>query len=165
MVEVPKKISEAICERVERDLEPSIKVIYAKVGTSMMVGGVLSLFICGQFGIGATPIAMRINENMHAMNGGIMCAIYCGAIFALIPLAILRFQCSPLQFNVIVKQNYHAVAVWLGGFGSMLVYHGNMGVEAVAFVAWFSAGALVFKLGSLLVPLLDRFFDKPFAGH
>jgi len=161
MSKIPDNIANAIQQKVLSDLEPSSGTVLAKVGTSTLIGGSLCLLVCGQFGVGATTIATKLNHSLHSSGGGLLCAAFCGAVFALVPLLILRMQCSVLQFNVVVREHFYVVALWLAGFGGMLAYHGNVGAEFSYFLVWLLTAAATFKVGAMFVSKFGKSLDLP----
>lgn len=150
MAEIPKHVEASIFQRVQADLEPSSLVVYGKVGQAVTSGGLISLLLCGQFGVAGSQFAMQLNQYFH-QSGGLVCGVICGAFFALAPLAVLRLQCSAMQFHVILKKRYHAALVWFAFFGGALALNGNLGNEFSAVFAWFVAAMIVFESGGMLM--------------
>jgi len=164
MTEVPKHITEAILARVRRDLDPSGLTVFSKTGLAVIFGGVVSLFICGQFGLGITGFAQDVNHGVHNQTGSLACAMICGSLFAIVPVLFLRVLCSGMQFRAIIRRKWQAPAVWLASFGGMLAYHGEFGNEFVNFLAWAGAAYLIYQV---LGHLMDRihFSFQHFANH
>lgn len=156
MPKVPEYLTKNILDRVMADLQPSVGTVNSRVGVAVSVGGLISLLFCGQFGIGGTPFAIEVNRYFHASNE-MICALVCGALFAVVPVAILRLLCNHHLFRVIIKKKFYVVAMWVGLFGALLGYHGDFGNEILAVLTWFAAALIVFWLGSFAFYCADRF--------
>ena len=89
MNEIPQQIEDNIKSMVLSDLEPSAAMTYTKTGVAMLTGGLVSMFFCGQFGIGFTEYSQQFNHILHHRVGDIGCAMICGATFAVLPLLVL----------------------------------------------------------------------------
>ena len=151
MSDISEHIDKRIRGIVMADLEPKRSTVYLKTGTSIAVGGVASLFICGQFGLGITGFAQDVNHNVHDHAGNIGCAIICGALFAILPAVVLRFFCSPLQFHVIVSKKWQPAALWLAIFGALLAHHGELGQKFVHFGFWLASAYLIYRIIGILI--------------
>jgi hypothetical protein len=150
--EPPKHIEESLIERIESDLKPSFLTVQTKVGASAIIGGVLSLFVCGQFGIGFTSFAEAFSQKIHANMDPFACALICGATFAIFPVLILRlFLCHPLQFKAIVYKQRPSVLFWYGGFGSLLAYFSHHGNNLYNYIGWVIAALFMTHLLSMIV--------------
>jgi hypothetical protein len=138
--EFSPEVQERIVAHAMRDLDPSWLVLHRKVGIAAIFGGILSLGICGQFGLGFTSIATSFNHALHNNMGPHVCAIICGVLYAIFPIAVLRFLiCNPLQFKTITKNHGEVIVLWFGGFGGIVAYFGHHGNDALAFTAWIAA--------------------------
>ena len=157
MAEVPSELSARISNRIMKDLKPSLVVLYGKVGLAISAGTAISLVMCGQFGIGFTASAVSFTEKMH-QSGHLVCALICGALFSVVPLLVLRLVCSAHQFQVILRNQFHAQLVWIGCFGWVLAYHGDMGSDFVYLGIWLLTSFIVFEAGGLLIDRLGRRF-------
>lgn len=159
MTRISKATDDLILSRVAQDLKPSLRTVHLKVGLAAILGGLLSLTVCGQFGIGWTSFAEAFSEKVHTTMDPIACALLCGGLFAIFPATLLRLLCAPMQFRTIVRRRFGALAIWFGGFGGALVYHGHHGNDAPQFAAWIFAALLAFVglsyLFDRLVPTLD----------
>lgn len=128
---------EQIVTQVMRDLNPSWLVTHTKVAVASVVGGLLSLLVCGQFGLGFTGVANNVSDTIHASMDPVPCAVVCGVLFAIFPIALLRLTlCHPLQFRAIMKRRWQAILVWFGGFGGALAFLGHHGSDAFVLAAW-----------------------------
>lgn len=146
-----ENIKKSILERVHRDLEPSDGTAYRKTGVALLVGGALSLFLCGQFGMGLTPVASSFSHSVHHGMGPFWCAALCGALFAIVPVLILRVLASPVQFRALLRKKWQPQILWTISIGALLSYHGAFGFELVAVVIWACAAYAVFRgLGELI---------------
>lgn len=155
-----KELKNKIFQHVMKDLDPSWLLTHTKVGTASILGGLLSLVVCGQFGIGFTPLANSLNHAIHANMGSIPCAIICGMLYAAFPVTLLRFLlCPPLQFRAIMKRRWQAILVWFGGFGGLVATFGHHGTDILTFAGWIAAaiaGAnLIAWLMNVIAPAWD----------
>lgn len=155
--EPPSHVTEAVTTRVLRDLEPSLLSVHAKVGVSALVGGVLSLMLCGQFGIGVTSWAEMLNHRMHAHLDSVTCALACGVMYAIFPIIVLRFFLTPpLQFRVILRRYQPVLLLWFAGFGGVLTLFGDHGQGIIEYAAWVVAALVAAnvcaRLANVLLP-------------
>lgn len=153
MMQISKELSELVRIRILKDMQPGIFTIYLKCGLAVLLGGSVSLFVCGQFGVGITHAALHFNNQLHAHVHDFGAALACGASFALTPPFILRLLCSSLQFRVMTRKSFDAALVWFVGLGTLLAHHGEMGTHILMFVLW-SLAAIVTFMG--LSRLIDR---------
>jgi len=150
MAEVSSRTKDTVVHTVLRDMRPSLPVLYGKSGLAVLVGGFLSLFVCGQFGVSVSSSALQLHDHV----GGLSCVIVCGVIFAVAPALILRLLCSPLQFKVITRQSFHVPVFWIVGIGGFLAYHGEQGRELMSFVIWSIAAVAMFEVISRVIDLV-----------
>lgn len=151
----PEHLDRAIEEQVLRDLEPPASVVQAKVGTATIVGGVLSMLTCGQFGIGFTSFARAFSHNLHEHMGPLSCALICGLLYAIFPVSILRFAlCTTLQFKSLVRRRQWSIAAWFGGVGVTLAAFGHHGTGLAPLTAWLASALLSTYVLSRLVETL-----------
>lgn len=120
MAKVPDSIKEDIYRAVKSDMEPSRLVVHSKVGSAVAVGGGLSLFLCGQMGLGLSPLAHTVHHALMHHVGYLGCTILCGAIFAILPVFLLKMLSSKIQFLVILRQERLATLSWILSFGIFL---------------------------------------------
>jgi hypothetical protein len=145
--EIPRKVTERIFDHVMKDLKPSWLVSHTKVAIASIVGGLLSLLVCGQFGLGFTDVANSLNHTLHFKMGAIPCAILCGTLYAFFPVAVLRFGlCHPLQFRAIMKHRWQAIVVWFGGFGVSMASVGHHGTDILVLAGWLVGAILAANL-------------------
>ena len=137
---VPAAIDAATQAHVLRDLHPPSSLVHAKVGAAATVGGILSMATCGQFGVGLTPVARMFSEGLHEQMGPLSCALVCGALYAVFPVAILRgFLCTSLQFKAVTRRFRRVIAVWFAGCGALFAAFGHHGVTLLHLAAWMAA--------------------------
>lgn len=155
-IEPGAALQEAVHAQVMRDLEPSWQRVHTLAGGATIGGGLLSLAVCGQFGLGLTPWATSLNHLMHAHLQAVGCAAFCGLLYAFFPLAALRFGlATPLLFRVIIKRHKSVLALWSLAFGASLASLGEHGQDLGAFLAWCaSALAATNGLARLIVKLM-----------
>jgi len=150
-VEVPKNIEENIKKMIYDDLDPSDMTSYTKSGAALFIGGALSLLLCGQFGMGLTPLAGSFSHTIHHGIGPLWCAAICGALFSIVPVFILRTLSRPLQFRALLRKKWQPQIIWTISIGTLLSYHGDFGFEFLAVVVWSMAAFVVFRsLGEVI---------------
>lgn len=161
---LPEDVTARIRRAVEKDLSPSSLIVNLKLLLAVMVGGLISLSICGQFGMGVTGWAEALSHRIHETMSPLLCASICGTLFAVFPTFLLRFVlCSPLQFKVILKRKFMTLALWYGGVGMALATYGKHGQGASEILFW-SASALVTSY--VLAGILRAFFPVwSLGGH
>ena len=160
MAETPEHLKKLVVARVTADLSPSLPTIYLKSGLSVLVGGGLSLFVCGQFGIAATSPAHHVHNHLTDNVEGIACLLLCGALFAILPAVILRLISSPVQFRAITRKSFHAPLLWLFSIGGFLAYHGEQGRGVLGFLAWCVAAWAAFEGVSAMLELTLRWWQR-----
>ncbi len=153
MTSVPEHIRQEIYQRVKGDLEPPIGVVYAKTGVAVLAGGGLSLFLCGQLGMGLSSIAVTVNQWIMQAGGVVGCTALCGSLFALVPVVVLRALCSPMQFRAIVRKEWQAMALWILVFGVALALWNSSPNPLWEIFVWTLAATISF---ALLARSLDR---------
>ncbi|MGE0175109.1 MAG: hypothetical protein AB7T49_20105 [Oligoflexales bacterium] len=161
MVKVPAEISESIFRSVQADLEPPLIGLYAKTGTAILAGGILSLFLCGQFGFGLSPIAHSTYAWIVGIVGSAGCHAFCGIFFAIFPVFVLRALSSPMLFRVILRKKWWMLYLWTIAFGlGLLAFNGrsdtitNVGIWSIAAMAAF---ALLAKVVDSINARFNRF--------
>lgn len=160
--EPPQSVQDAVVSRVMRDLEPSMLAVHTRVGLAAVIGGLLSLVICGQFGVGVTSWADALNHRMHAHLDSLSCAAACGMMFAAFPVLFLRFLLTPpLLFRVILKKHQPALLVWFAGFGGILMLMGEHGQGVLEYCAWVVAALLA---ANLIARLINRLVPVWYPG-
>ena len=150
MMEVPEILAQRVKDQIVRDMKPSLWTLSWKSGFSVVLGGTLSLLVCGQFGVGITHAAMHINNELHAHGHDHFPALLFGIAFALIPPFILRLICTSLQYRVITRKPAAAFA-WFVGLGLMMAHQGEVAFEAMTFVLWSAACAGTFQALSRII--------------
>lgn len=160
---LPEQISENIRKTILRDLNPSPLSVHLKLAAAVIIGGLVSLAICGQFGMGMTNWAELLSHKIHDTMPPVICALICGAVYAFFPTLLLRFVlCSPIQFRIILRTRYLALISWYGGTGISLAIYGQHGQGVFEILFWMLAAigtsyllALIFRS---LIPKWDPFF-------
>jgi hypothetical protein len=148
---IPSPTEQAILARVRRDLEPPAARVHARLAASVGLGGLVSLFLCGQFGIGMTAAASFVHGAIMAQTGTLGCAAVCGILFALVPVVALRALSGAMLFRVIVSRHFAAAAAWMAGCGALLAGVGRGVVFGQELVAWIAAAvAALFAYSRLL---------------
>ncbi len=151
-------------KRILIDLRPSLLTLYFKCGVSVVVGGILALWICGQLGINISHASSHLRFELHSHVYGFGSALGCGVLLAILPPFILRMLCSPLQFRIFTRRGLHAPIVWFVGLGLGLAHHGEVAGQLFLFILWCLAALgtfvvvahLIEKHGRTLLPAFDR---------
>ncbi len=140
MNDIPPHIEQQVRDQILQDLDPPTLLVHTKVAVATLVGGFLSLAVCGQFGIGLTSFAEVFTDKMHDSMDPFMCALACGGLYAVFPVAVLRFLLAhPLQFKAIMQRRKMIVSLWFVGFGGTVAYFGHHGNTLLNFSAWIVA--------------------------
>lgn len=146
MTQIPQHITDAIFARVRRDLTPGNLVVAAKTGLAVFVGGLLSLMVCAQFGIGFTGFSVELSHKVHVGTNSFVCALFCGAIFAVLPAVVLRLISSAMQFRYMLKKKWQVPVLWLVTAGALFSYHGSFGGEFINFFGWMVAAWITYRV-------------------
>lgn len=125
MKQVSEISREKIYKRVEADLCPTPRVVHSKIGFSVALGGLISLFLCGQLGFGLTDLALRVHHHIMGFVGFLGCTVVCGILFALVPAVTLRIISPALQFKVLIRNEWKAISGWILIFGGIISYMNN----------------------------------------
>lgn len=151
MLEVSEKTKNKIYARVRADLEPTRGAVGWRVLLSLVFGGLISLFFCGQFGLGFSEMARNWNHTIHSAAGSIPCALICGAFFAIAPVLLLRLICSAILFRNIIR-GYTLLQAWLiGVIGFAIDANGTFVHEALNVLVWSVSAACTYKLVGITV--------------
>lgn len=148
MMHMSDIIRENIYSRVEADLRPYPLVVHAKVGFSVALGGLISLFLCGQLGFGLSNLALSVHHQLIEVAGFLGCTVVCGILFALVPVLTLRIITSSLQFKVIIKHEWKALSGWILLFGGIIAYMNNESDPTWTIFVWGIAAIGSFELFS-----------------
>ena len=133
----PEYAAAAIRAHVGRDLEPSLVSVHARLAASFIGGLALSLVVCGQFGLAFSAPAAAFSHQLHHNMDAALCAVICGALFSLFPVAILRLGLtSPLGFRLILRRHLVAVVFWYVLVGGVLGTFGHHGNDIVSVSLW-----------------------------
>ena len=71
-----RKTKEAIIQAVAKDLNPSFLRVACYLMIAFSAGGVLSMFVCGQFGIGLSSFALHMSHKFHSEMDPLLCSFY-----------------------------------------------------------------------------------------
>ena len=159
MIEISPQVKKSIVSRILSDLAPKASLVHLKVGLTMIGGGLLSLLFCGQFGVGITGFAIRFNEDLHHTNG-IVCALSCGALFAIVPLISLRLICSGVQFQAIMRKHLPIIMTWFAAAGLLLALIGEVGDDFIYVLTWFIAAIVIYQAGGYLIREVEKTVHK-----
>ena len=144
--EVSDSIKEKIYSYVLADLNPSRFVVHAKIGFSVTLGGLLSLFLCGQLGFGLSSLAMSVHASMMNVAGFFGCTFVCGVLFAVVPVLTLKTISTGVQFCLLIRKEWRAIVGWNLAFGSILAYQSDRSDWLWILLVWLLAVVGSFEL-------------------
>lgn len=133
---------------VKADLCPSRSVVHAKIGFSVALGGMISLFLCGQLGFGLSNLALIVHHQIMEVAGFLGCTVVCGILFALVPAVTLRIMSPPLQFKALIRYEWKALSGWILLFGGIISYMNNDADPLWTLFVWGIAAIGSFELFS-----------------
>jgi hypothetical protein len=155
---LPEEAAIRIRQIIAKDLAPPPHVVNIKLFFAVTIGGILSLTLCGQFGMGVTGWAEALSHRLHQTMSPLSCAIICGTLFAVFPTLLLRlFLCSPMQFRAILRQKLPTLSIWYGGAGTILAVYSEHGQGADEILFWSISAILT---SYLLAALMKAIFPK-----
>lgn len=160
MTEVPDHITEYVYRRVQRDLEPPWHIVHAKIGLSIGAGGLVTLFLCGQLGLGLSSLAERVHHALMGVMGFFGCTVVCGILFAVIPVATLRAMSSGIQFLVLIRKKWREVAGWTLAFGSLIAYQNNRSDTLWVLLLWSVTAVASFEVLARLLHRLSLLYYR-----
>lgn len=143
--EVSAATREAIYRHVRADLEPSLLVAQAKIGGSVALGGLASLYLCGQLGIALSPAAVAVQSAVMDVAGSMGCTVVCAVLFAVIPVLTLRAIAPGIQFLVLIRR-WRAIAGWTLAFSALLAYQNGRSDALLELLLWAAVVIASFKL-------------------
>lgn len=157
---LPENISEKIRKTIVEDMRPTPFMLHLKLFTAVFFGGLISLAVCGQFGMGMTSWAEVLSHKIHETMPPMVCALICGTVYSVFPTILLRMLlCSPMQFRIIIKKKFVALATWYCGTGLSLAIYGQHGQGMLEIISWSLAAVgtsyLLALAFSALIPRLD----------
>ncbi len=101
----PAHVSEAVRLRIAKDLNPSGIKIFAKLCLCTIIGGLLSLALCPQFGFGITHHSSFLMHFFEGL-GETWCTIVCGAIFLGVSTAFAGLILGIEEIRVIHRKKF-----------------------------------------------------------
>lgn len=153
MLEVSKSTKRTIYRNVHRDLKPARSLVHGKMAVALLVGGIASLALYGQFGYGLTQEARTAYARIAASTSTMGCMLISGALFAALPVATLRAMCNALQFRAIAHRTFLPMLAWLGLFELVVAYRADFDAPGQELVVWFAGATIAFHM---LAPLVDK---------
>lgn len=157
---VSQKTRDHVLNTIKSDINPSARVLHTKIGTAVLLGAVLSLGICGQFGIGLTGFARSFSLHVHATMHPVTCAILCGMLFSIFPVVILKFITSPMQFRMIFTRKLKEVAMWILPLGVFLAQQGHHGTAIPDVGTWLISAIASFYLFAKIKDMSQVLVDQ-----
>lgn len=155
-VRVPESVTKAIFAKVQRDLNPSAWLVFAKLLGIHSVVGTLSLAVCNQFGISPFHTDFSLSEYFMKF-GHSTCMFLCGVLFLSLSVLLWRLVGRPEELRVLRKN------AWLQVFALSMISLGifaALGAEftlAIGFL-WF-VGAMLAGVCIAMMP--PRFWSRP----
>ena len=156
MTKVPDYIKENIYQTVKGDLVPPTWMVHAKVGGSVAVGGALSLFLCGQMGLGLSPLANHVHGLLMHYGGPLGCTAVCGILFAIVPVLLLRIFSSKIQYHVLIRKKRPLIAGWVLAFGFFLALHNEQPDFILTMALWGVPAVLSFYIFAWILHRLSK---------
>lgn len=132
----------------------------------MALGGLISLFLCGQLGFGLSRLAVIVHHQIMEVAGFLGCTLVCGVLFALVPALTLRLITSSIQFKVLIRHEWKALSGWTLLFGGIIAYMNNDADPKWTLFVWGLAAIGSFELFSNALhkaTILWRLSDR--TGH
>lgn len=155
MNSLPRAASDSIRQKILADMNPSLAEVHGKFALAVFIGSLISLAICGQFGMGMTSWAEVLSHKIHQGMSPLACAAICGIAYAVFPTLILRlFLCSPLQFHTILKRRFLSLFAWHGAVGVSLATYGDHGSGAYEITFWIIAAIITSYVTAAILKLL-----------
>lgn len=161
MITISEKTTEKIYCYIQKNLEPSLFAVIWRIAGSVLIGGLLSLLFCGQFGSGFSEMALHINHKVHGALGPVRCAIICGSVFSLAPVVVLRLISSVLLFRKILFSYGIVQAAMLGIAGTIMYSTGSFVSELINILIWSASAFLSFRLFGFIVDHVHRLSVLP----
>lgn len=157
---IPDKLAKQINHTVHRDLAPGPWSVNLRVGSALILGGMLSLFLCGQFGFGYSRFASGLHHYIHLEHGSTLCMVVCGFSFVLIPIILLRVITRPLMFRKIVRSKKLLLFIWLAVAEFLLAFRGNYLPTPVDAVIWFVVAMGTLWGASVLIDRMSNYIYR-----
>jgi hypothetical protein len=145
MLEAPQAVQEAVRRHVLADLQPSRRVVLAKLGVAFGLGAVVAAAICNYWLMGGVEAATGQVFKVPTVAMSASCAVACGAVFAVVPLLALRFLTGALQFRAILKQSPMPQAGWLTAMTILFATHVPDPAGYAYLAIWAVTVALLFR--------------------
>ena len=156
MVTINRELDENIERHVSKDLDPSWWSVMWRLLASFVTGGAVSLFFCSQFGIGFSEMAHHLPHKIHAKSGPIQCAIVCGLVFSVLPVAVLRLLSSGLLFRKILKDFGAILFIQVMLAGAFIYRFSSFMNEAINILAWTASAYISFRLVGSATCMLSK---------
>ena len=133
----PAHLSRQVREGIHTDLTPSPWFVFARLMALTAASGMVSLFICPQFGFGQSVGIMRY----FMLLGPAACSLACGAVFIGFGLGLAVCVLRPEEVRVIHRTKYLHLAVLAALSLSGFICAGASVVLTVALL-WMSGAIL-----------------------
>lgn len=150
--DIPQGVSPLLFKHVRSDLNPSLKLIFAKGLTIHGFVATFSLIFCPQFGIGPLGGGMGLMRSFMTL-GPSWCAVLCGATFLGLSSLLTAFLLRPEEIRRANNFGYAYIPlITTLSFIALMLGGGTADLETL--VLW-SIGALLagwgfLKLGAIL---------------
>lgn len=139
-ITVPPELSHRVLKLIKKRMQPSVTQIFVKLLILHVPIGILSLYVCDQFGM--SPFETNFSLARYFMYfGHSFCMFLCGSFFIGGSILISGFILKPQEVRILRKKSY-IQSFFLAGvsYGSFLMF----GAEITLGVA------LVWLLGAIL---------------
>lgn len=151
-IEPPRNVTRAVFSKVASDLNPSLKLIAAKLFGLHAVAGAIVLFFCPQLGVGAL---MGGHGIMHFFMyyGPVVCAGLCGAIF--LGTSALFSTVFLTREELLIANRYRFLNVsFLAALSFVGIILSGGEADKLSYLSWIfgalTTGWVVLKLGALV---------------
>ncbi len=157
---VSQKAKDHVLNTIKMDMNPPLLVLHTKLGASVILGAALSLGICGQFGLGLTDFARSFSLYVHTNMDPVKCAILCGMMFSIFPVAILKVMTSTMQFRVIFSKKLLDVSLWILTVGVIMAQYGHHGKDATGLSTWLISAIVSFYIFAKIKDVSQAFVGQ-----
>lgn len=154
--DAPKEVLKSLSEIVRKDLNPSFLGVFLKLSLIHSLSGVMTLFVCPQFGFSLTdsPGLMRVFMS-HGMG---VCMLACGIFFLGTSMLVASFLMKPEEIRTLRKNRWTQISTLSTASFALMIC---LGAETILSLSLFwLSGALLGGLITLEVGWQLRRFAR-----
>ncbi len=143
--EVSVQVRSRVKNRVLNYLQPPLKKLLPKFTFSLFAGGLTTLAVCPQFGVGPLIHGHGIGH-VFMQFGEIACAAFCGAFYLSISTVVALLILKPYERMVIFDYQYRLLSGFsVATFLFFMILNKSLSLPSLynspsAFVAWLLSG-------------------------